>query len=825
MIRYIIHVIFSFLGITCLTRVSVSDIEGTMKETGVLVQEISKIRTESREIYNPNISIRQLAGPCRAVTVSMAKLKSTDGEQLSKRSAKAGSDEVFSAGACAVDVTPLKFPVIVNGMFEERTANGAHDRLHARCLVLDDGTSRAAIVVVDSCMLPRDLLDQAKGLAHRMTSIPTDHMLISATHTHSAPSAMGALGSSPDEEYRRFLVPRIAQAIQSATQNLRPARVGWAVATDFQHTHCRRWILRPDRIRRDPFGRLTVRATMHPGYQNPDFIGPSGPVDPDLSVVAVQSLEGRPIALLANYSMHYFGAPILSADYYGRFPEKVGGLIGADTGDPPFVAIMSQGTSGDLMWMDYSRPKEQIDIDAYAEAVAQVAHGAYQKIQYHDWVPLAMRETRLKLRRRLHDGQRLAWAKPIVASMAGRKPHSLQEIYAHEQVLLSQEPTRELKLQALRLGEVGITAMPNEVFGLTGLKIKAQSPLQPTFNIELANGSEGYIPPPEQHALGGYTTWEARTAGLEVRAEPKIVDAVLGLLEGVSGEPRREVTDTHGTYARDVLASKPLAYWRMNEMSGPAAADATGNGHPGVYEDGIAFYLQGPQAPQFSGEGAINRSAHFAGGRLKAAAKELGSTYTVELWFWNGLPNDARAVTGYLFSRGSAEGPEAAGDHLGIGGTQSASGRLVFAGGDKRDQALAGHTGIDPQAWYHVVLVRDGKQVAVYLNGNTEPEISGEGEVGDPSGAGQLFIGGRSDDFADFEGKIDEVAIYSRALTPSEVAAHWKASGLPSGSAKLSPKRAVNQIEFDGVPQVMPVHLKSVLDLRDFFHGGLQNKG
>jgi hypothetical protein len=106
-------------------------------------------------------------------------------------------------------------------------------------------------------------------------------------------------------------------------------------------------------------------------------------------------------------------------------------------------------------------------------------------------------------------------------------------------------------------------------------------------------------------------------------------------------------------------------------------------------------------------------------------------------------------------------------------------GRLVFVNGDKLNQRLAGNTEIEPKAWYHVVLVRDGKKVAVYLNGNADPEISGETAIEYRSDADQLFIGGRSDNFANFEGKIDEVAIYSRALTSSEVAEHWKTSGLP----------------------------------------------
>ena len=124
--------------------------------------------------------------------------------------------------------------------------------------------------------------------------------------------------------------------------------------------------------------------------------------------------------------------------------------------------------------------------------------------------------------------------------MAGRDtPNSIPEVYAKEAIFLHENPRRELKLQAIRIGELGIVAIPNEVFAITGLKIKAQSPLATTMNIALANGSEGYIPPPEQHALGGYTTWPARTAGLEVQAEPKIVEAVLGLLEKVADKPRR----------------------------------------------------------------------------------------------------------------------------------------------------------------------------------------------------------------------------------------------------------------------------------------------
>jgi hypothetical protein len=355
-------------------------------------------------------------------------------------------------------------------------------------------------------------------------------------------------------------------------------------------------------------------------------------------------------------------------------------------------------------------------------------------------------------------------------------PRGLPEVYAREQLLLDAEPQRELKLQALRFGDLGITAIPNEVFALTGLKLKAASPLPTTFNIELAGGGEGYIPPPEQHKLGGYTSWPARTASLEVEAEPKIVETLVKLLEEVSGQPRRKPLDPVGAYAEAVLASKPTAYWRLADMQGPTAEDATGSAHQGTYEDGVALYLPGPAGKGMAAAENTNRAAHFAGGRLRASLDEIGATYTVELWAWNGLPDNARPVTGYLFSRGAEKDALAPGDHLGIGGTSVARGCLLFFNGNKANQVVTGNNPLAPKSWNHMALVRDEAKVAIYLNGQAEPEVVGEAAVtrtaGDP-----IFIGGRSDNYANFEGKIDEVAIYPRALPAAEIVAHYAASG------------------------------------------------
>jgi len=693
--------------------------------------------------------------------------------------AKEGKDrQPDRAGACAIDITPEKLPVIVSGGFLEGKSNKVRDRLYARCLVLDAGGVRVAIVVVDNLMMPRSLLDTAKAKAAKTTGIRPERMMISATHTHSAPSVMGALGTGVDVAYAKFLPGRIAGSIERAVANLAPARIGWGVVQADKHTHCRRWIRRPDRMGTDPFGKKTVRAMMHPGYRNTGYVGPAGPVDTGLSLLSVQSPDGRPIAVLANYSMHYFGSPAVSADYFGRFAAEFARLAKTEKSKSPFVAMMSQGTSGDLHWMDYSRARQKVDIASYSRQLAKIAFDAYGKIEHHKSVPLAMAEKKLKLRRRTPDEARLKWAKAIVAKMGDRKPRNRPEVYAREQIYLRDDPVAELKLQALRIGDLGIVAIPCEVFGITGLQIKARSPLGTTFNLELTNGAEGYIPPPAQHGLGGYTTWPARSAGLEVRAEPKIVEAVLGLLEEVSGKPARKYAESPGPYAKAVLASKPVAFWRMGEFGGPRAVDVSGRGNHGAPAGRMAYWLKGPGASGFCGRNKTNRAVQFAGGRLGAVIKELGGSYSVEMWFSNGMPPQARSVAGYLFSRGVDRAEDAPGDHLGIGGTHDAkaTGRLIFFNGNKLNETLIGTTKLPLNTFNHVVFVRKGRQVTVYLNGNTTPDISGQAAPGWASSVRQLFIGGRNDNFANFEGRIDEVSIYDRSLKPGEVARHYKAA-------------------------------------------------
>ncbi|SVB45702.1 uncharacterized protein METZ01_LOCUS198556, partial [marine metagenome] len=523
----------------------------------------------------------------------------------------------FRAGTVALDVTPKQFPVLVNGGMTSRTADSVTDPIYARALVLADGKIEIAIVVVDSCMMPRPVLDKAKALAHERTGIPANRILVSATHTHTAPSTLACLGTKADPRYTPYLTGKIAEAIAAAQKKLQPAQAGWNQADAAEFTALRRWIRRPDRIANDPFGNPTVRANMHAGRNWDDVTGESGPEDPDLTLISIQNAKGKPLAILANFSMHYFsGVKAISSDYFGKFNKNLGAMLKADEN---FVGLMSHGCSGDIWRRDYTTrnwskdtpPKEeQMQIDAYAKGLAERALRDYRKIKHRPNLDLAMAETRMTLKYRVPDVGLLQWAEAIVKEMGDRNPKTKTEVYAFEQTVLHERKQTEIVLQALRIGDMAITTTPNETYALTGLKLKARSPLPNTMVIELANGGDGYIPPPEQHFLGGYNTWAARSAGLEVQAEPKITEACLRLLEKVAAKPRRVPQVSRGPSAKAIADLKPVHWWRMDEFQGPLAIDEQGN-RDGAYEDGVVFYLEGPISKSFT-PGHVNRSAHFA---------------------------------------------------------------------------------------------------------------------------------------------------------------------------------------------------------------------
>ena len=154
----------------------------------------------------------------------------------------------FKAGAFAQDISPEELPISINGNMKDGKATMVHDRIHARCIVLDDGITKLALVVCDSCMIPRDVFDAAKKTVAEKIGIPGTNILCSATHTHSAPTATGVFQSEPEKDYPAFLSKKIAQGIIEAHKRMVPAQIGWGVASDPTQVFNRRWFIKPGQM-------------------------------------------------------------------------------------------------------------------------------------------------------------------------------------------------------------------------------------------------------------------------------------------------------------------------------------------------------------------------------------------------------------------------------------------------------------------------------------------------------------------------------------------------------------------------------------------------
>lgn len=446
------------------------------------------------------------------------------------------SARVFRAGAATTNITPPLGELIVGG-WSPLPADEVHDELHARALVLDDGENQLAIVVVDSVGVAREVFEAAHARVTETTGIPRNCQLFAATHTHSATSSRGdnALVAGDLGSYQTFLATRIADAVRIAHKRLTPARIGWGSVEEPSELFNRRWFVVEENERRNPFGGID-QVRMNPGG-NATLIRPAGPIDPELSFLSVQTVAGQPLCVLGNYSLHYVGgvpARVISADYFAVFADQLGKLLGTEDQSPEFVGMMSNGTSGDVNNINFSHRGPSLKsfekMQAVGYKLAQRVHAALPGVTYHDWVKLRGAWADLELEVRRPDEKLLAYIQEVQAKPEGEKPYHTHELtYAQRVQQLAQSPARvSVPLQVLGIGDLGIAAIPFEVFTETGLELKTACPLADCFTIELAGGSYGYLPTPAQHELGGYETWMG-TNKVEKLASDKIRDQLLKL--------------------------------------------------------------------------------------------------------------------------------------------------------------------------------------------------------------------------------------------------------------------------------------------------------
>jgi len=453
---------------------------------------------------------------------------------------------VLRAGVAAVDITPTRFPVDMPGGFNPNPAEKAHDPLHARALVLDDGKTAVAIVVVDNLGVGQETAAEAKLLASRRCPILPERMLISSTHTHSAPPANVTAGSEQAVAYRKQLIDGVAEAIVQAHAALKPAAVGDATHPLPEEVFNRRWFLKPGAMTPNPFGGVDL-VKMNPGTDPAILSHPAGPTDPDVGVLSVvEAKTNKPLALYANYALHYVGATPakeVSADYFGEFARVMPTRVGAKDG---FVAMLSNGASGDINNIPFGvarPPRETFEqIRLVAAKTADAAWHARRKIAAHKAdVSLGMVQREVTLKTRRPTAEQVARAKEVLAvkepAELAKLPR-LAEAYARRTLALAEAAeTVKVPLQAVRIGDLALCALPFETFAEIGLDLKRRSPFGRTFVVGIANGYNGYLPTPEQHKLGGYETWLG-TNRVQEDASVILTDKLLEMLKELKPAPQ-----------------------------------------------------------------------------------------------------------------------------------------------------------------------------------------------------------------------------------------------------------------------------------------------
>jgi hypothetical protein len=456
------------------------------------------------------------------------------------------------AGAATSNITPPLGALRV-GSFTPSPTEHVHDQLHARCLVLDDGHTKLALVVCDLLGLHRSVSLEARRLIEEATGIPPSHVLISATHTHSAGSALGQsrfVNEQTLDDYQQFVAQRIADGVRCAINLLRPAELAFGSIDVPDHLLNRRWFLRAGQERENPFGKL--ERVWKTGAPSDEFTGPAGPVDSAVSFIALREVAGPPISVFAAYSLHYAGdtGPAhISADYFGMFCQALQRLQSEPTSDPPFVALMANATSGDVglnqaKYRNTGVRGSYQRCQAVAQDLATKVDAAVKQSTWSGTARLDARYRELGIAWRAIEPELLDWAKDVEAAaprlasgdlpIGARWPTTPDWVtrlsYAGRvQLLANASQPASVPLQVLRIGDVAIATTPCETYAEIGLEFKQRSPVANSFMVQLNHGYLGYLPTPPQFEFGEYSTWPG-TNCLEPQASVKMLDALLEML-------------------------------------------------------------------------------------------------------------------------------------------------------------------------------------------------------------------------------------------------------------------------------------------------------
>ncbi len=448
----------------------------------------------------------------------------------------------FQAGVAKIDITP-SLGTIIGADFLPHYARFIHDPLFSKSLIFKDINTTIAIIIVDICIMDTEFMDDVKSKIQSATGIEPKNILLASNHNHAAGDIISLLGGSADIAYKKKLPDLIVQSVKLAKDKLQPAKIASDLVNVPEYVRCRRYLMADGYEAKNPVTRKKDIVKTNPFGGEDKIIGPAAKTDPELSFLAVKSLDDKWISVLANYSLHYVGDwpdDSITGDYFGEFSKQIQEKLGAND---DFVGVMSNGTSGDVNIWDFMNP-ERFPKENYAKTKligGDLAQKVYEKIEVLTWednANISAKYEEFMLDIRKPSKQELEIAKQAFIendfNNLSLKSDMIQRIYDREQLLLNEYPdTAKLSVQSLKIGNLIIGALPGEFFAETGLILKEGVNLHNYFTISLANSYGGYVPPAHEIDRGGYETWRARSSFLEHNAEEKIREKLAKLIKEI----------------------------------------------------------------------------------------------------------------------------------------------------------------------------------------------------------------------------------------------------------------------------------------------------
>ena len=335
-----------------------------------------------------------------------------------------------------------------------------------------------AIVIVDICIMPTDLMNDIKWRIYQTTGIRPENILLASTHTHGAGDVIGILGSAVDIAYRNILPGPVVEAVVQAVKNLKPARIASGSAEVTEHLLCRRYVMQEGYIANNPVTGEADQVKTNPFGAEKLIVDHASPVDPGVGFLAVRGTDDKWIALLGNYSMHYVGdwhVDTVTADYYGEFSRQVQEKL--DAGED-FVGMMTYGTGADVNIWEFRHP-ERYPVEQFAKTKfigSDLADRVVSRLREVIWqenpeLDVQFEELQLAVRKPSAKELELARRRFTAEGLDNLTgdPDAVARIYAREVLLVNQYPdTFSSSVQAIRIGDQVIGALGGEFFSETG---------------------------------------------------------------------------------------------------------------------------------------------------------------------------------------------------------------------------------------------------------------------------------------------------------------------------------------------------------------------